>query len=63
MTASTCPESGKVVHRSPQAAHAAIRHVERRGAKGRSQRESAYACDACNGWHVRSRGLRPAGRR
>jgi len=63
MSAATCPESGKVRHPNPQAAHRAISHLERRGAKAKSQRESAYSCPACHGWHIRSRGLRPAGRR
>lgn len=63
MTARTCPESGKVRHPNPQSAHAAVAHLERRGAKRQRTTDSVYPCQACNGFHVRSRGLRPAGRR
>lgn len=59
MTASTCPTSGKVRHANPQAAHRTLSHVGRRpGKERRNTTESVYRCDACHGWHVRSRGLR-----
>lgn len=50
-----CSTSGKVRYPSPQAAHRALTHLERRkGGRRAGSRKAAtaYQCSWCRDWHV-----------